>query len=95
MIPKVKNCKGPSSLHRSKYTACVKTPLFTLIKGYTKITHMDMTNACLFLGHPKIMNYSLNSRWGKLNGSMLQAYIAQINCEMRDESGQLNHFSIS
>ena len=43
------------------------------------------------LGHQKLMNYSLNSRWGHLNPSMSQAYIAQINCNMRDEWG---HFSI-
>ena len=34
LIPKVKNCKGTLSLHRSKYTACIATLQFTVIKGY-------------------------------------------------------------
>ena len=34
-MPKVKNCKDTSSLHRSKYTGCTETPQFTVIKGYT------------------------------------------------------------
>ena len=58
---------------------------FTVIKDYMKISHVDMTNTCIFLGHHKLMNYSLNFRCGQLNCSMLQAYSAQKNCNMKDE----------
>ena len=34
LIPNVKNCKGTSSLHRSKFIVCIETPLFTVIKVY-------------------------------------------------------------
>ena len=34
LIPKVKNCLGTSSFHRSKNTACMETQLFTVTKGY-------------------------------------------------------------
>ena len=56
---------------------------------------MDMTKACLFLGHHKTMNYSSNSRWGQLNRSMLQAYIAEINCNIWSEGPVEPFFSFS
>ena len=34
LIQNVKNCKGTSSLHRSKFIVCIETPLFTVIKVY-------------------------------------------------------------
>ena len=73
LIPRVKNCQGTLNLHRSKYTDCIETSLFSVINGYMSITHVDTTNACLFLGHHILMNYLLISRWSQLNRYILQS----------------------
>ena len=61
MIPYAKNCKGTSSLHRSKYTACIETPQFTVIIGYN-VDYPCGYDKCLPISHHKLMNYSFNSR---------------------------------
>ena len=57
-MPKVKNYKGTSSLRRSKYTACIETPQFTVIKSYMTFFIVDYAcgynKSCLCLGHHKL-----------------------------------------
>ena len=56
-IPKVKNCKGISSLHRFKNTACFETPLFTVI--YVGLDYL-CGYKCLPISRSSQFNQSLN-----------------------------------